>query len=83
MALLQLGRPSHFLGAASPASSRAFARCSAFLCSGHPVRSLHRRDPMLEPLLSQAAALMAQAPELLAQAPVIEPVDVIAAKLPG
>jgi quinol monooxygenase YgiN len=30
-----------------------------------------------------AAALMAQAPELLAQAPVIEPVDVIAAKLPG
>jgi quinol monooxygenase YgiN len=30
-----------------------------------------------------AAALMAQAPELLARAPVIEPVDVIAAKLPG
>jgi hypothetical protein len=30
-----------------------------------------------------AAALMAQAPELLAQAPVIEPVDVLAAKLPG
>jgi hypothetical protein len=30
-----------------------------------------------------AAALMAQAPELLAQPPVIEPVDVIAAKLPG
>ena len=30
-----------------------------------------------------AAALMAQAPELLAQPPVIEPVDVLAAKLPG
>jgi len=30
-----------------------------------------------------AAALMAQAPELLAQPPVIEPADVIAAKLPG
>jgi quinol monooxygenase YgiN len=30
-----------------------------------------------------AAALMAQAPELLAQPPAIEPVDVIAAKLPG
>jgi hypothetical protein len=26
---------------------------------------------------------MAQAPDLLAQAPVIDPVDVIAAKLPG
>jgi hypothetical protein len=26
---------------------------------------------------------MAQAPELLAQPPVIEPVDVLAAKLPG
>jgi quinol monooxygenase YgiN len=30
-----------------------------------------------------AAALMAQAPELLAQPPGIEPVDVLAAKLPG
>jgi quinol monooxygenase YgiN len=30
-----------------------------------------------------AAALMAQAPELLAQAPVIEPIDVLAAKLPA
>jgi quinol monooxygenase YgiN len=30
-----------------------------------------------------AAALMARAPELLAQPPVIEPVDVLAAKLPG
>jgi quinol monooxygenase YgiN len=30
-----------------------------------------------------AAALMAQAPELLERPPVIEPVDVIAAKLPG
>jgi quinol monooxygenase YgiN len=30
-----------------------------------------------------AAAMMAQAPELLAQPPVIEPVDVLAAKLPG
>ena len=30
-----------------------------------------------------AAALMAQAPELLAEPPVIEPVDVLAAKLPG
>jgi quinol monooxygenase YgiN len=30
-----------------------------------------------------AAALMAQAPELLEQPPVIEPVDVVAAKLPG
>ena len=30
-----------------------------------------------------AAALMAQAPELLAQPPVIEPVDVLAAKVPG
>jgi quinol monooxygenase YgiN len=30
-----------------------------------------------------AEALMAQAPELLAQPPAIEPVDVIAAKLPG
>jgi hypothetical protein len=30
-----------------------------------------------------AAALMTQAPELLAQPPVIEPVDVLAAKLPG
>jgi quinol monooxygenase YgiN len=30
-----------------------------------------------------AAVLMAQAPALLAQPPVIEPVDVIAAKLPG
>jgi hypothetical protein len=30
-----------------------------------------------------AAALMAHAPELLAQPPVIEPVDVLAAKLPG
>ena len=30
-----------------------------------------------------AAALMAQAPELLAQPPVIEPVDVLVAKLPG
>jgi len=30
-----------------------------------------------------AAALMAQAPELFAQSPVIEPVDVLAAKLPG
>ena len=30
-----------------------------------------------------AAALMAQAPELLAQPPVIEPVDVLAARLPG
>ena len=30
-----------------------------------------------------AAALMAQAPELLEQPPVIEPVDVLAAKLPG
>jgi quinol monooxygenase YgiN len=30
-----------------------------------------------------ADALMAQAPELLEQPPVIEPVDVIAAKLPG
>jgi quinol monooxygenase YgiN len=30
-----------------------------------------------------AAALMAQAPELLAQPPAIEPVDVLAAKLPG
>jgi quinol monooxygenase YgiN len=29
-----------------------------------------------------AAALMAQAPDLLAQAPAIEPVDVLAAKLP-
>jgi hypothetical protein len=29
------------------------------------------------------AALMAQASELLAQPPAIEPVDVIAAKLPG
>ena len=29
-----------------------------------------------------AEALMAQAPELLAQPPVIEPVDVLAAKLP-
>jgi quinol monooxygenase YgiN len=29
-----------------------------------------------------AAALMARAPELLAQPPVIEPVDVLAAKLP-
>jgi hypothetical protein len=28
-------------------------------------------------------AWMAQAPELLAQPPVIEPVDVLAAKLPG
>jgi quinol monooxygenase YgiN len=30
-----------------------------------------------------AAALMAQAPELLERPPVIEPVDVLAAKLPG
>jgi quinol monooxygenase YgiN len=30
-----------------------------------------------------AEALMAQAPELLEQPPAIEPVDVIAAKLPG
>jgi quinol monooxygenase YgiN len=30
-----------------------------------------------------AAALMAQAPELLEQPPVIEPVDVLAAKLPS
>jgi quinol monooxygenase YgiN len=30
-----------------------------------------------------AAALMAQAPDLLAQPPAIEPVDVLAAKLPG
>ena len=30
-----------------------------------------------------AAALMAQAPELLDQPPSIEPVDIIAAKLPG
>jgi quinol monooxygenase YgiN len=30
-----------------------------------------------------AAALMTQAPELLAQPPVIEPVDVLASKLPG
>ena len=30
-----------------------------------------------------AAALMARAPELLAQPPVIEPVDVLAAMLPG
>jgi hypothetical protein len=30
-----------------------------------------------------AAALMARAPELFAQPPVIEPVDVLAAKLPG
>jgi quinol monooxygenase YgiN len=30
-----------------------------------------------------AEALMAQAPELLEQPPVIEPVDVLAAKLPG
>jgi quinol monooxygenase YgiN len=30
-----------------------------------------------------AEALMAQAPELLAQPPTIEPVDVLAAKLPG
>jgi quinol monooxygenase YgiN len=30
-----------------------------------------------------AAALMTQAPELLAQPPVIEPVDVLAAKLPA
>jgi quinol monooxygenase YgiN len=30
-----------------------------------------------------AAALMTQAPELLTQPPVIEPVDVLAAKLPG
>jgi hypothetical protein len=30
-----------------------------------------------------AAALMAQASELFAQPPVIEPVDVLAAKLPG
>jgi hypothetical protein len=30
-----------------------------------------------------ADALMAQAPELLEQPPVIQPVDVIAAKLPG
>jgi quinol monooxygenase YgiN len=30
-----------------------------------------------------AEALMAQAPELLEQPPMIEPVDVIAAKLPG
>jgi quinol monooxygenase YgiN len=30
-----------------------------------------------------AAALMAQASELLARPPVIEPVDVLAAKLPG
>jgi len=30
-----------------------------------------------------AAALMTQAPGLLAQPPVIEPVDVLAAKLPG
>jgi hypothetical protein len=29
-----------------------------------------------------AAALMAQTPELFAQPPVIEPVDVLAAKLP-
>jgi quinol monooxygenase YgiN len=30
-----------------------------------------------------AAALMAQAPDLLERPPVIEPVDVLAAKLPG
>jgi quinol monooxygenase YgiN len=30
-----------------------------------------------------AAALMTQVPELLTQPPVIEPVDVLAAKLPG
>jgi hypothetical protein len=30
-----------------------------------------------------AAALMAQAPELLEQPPVIEPVDILAAKLPS
>jgi hypothetical protein len=30
-----------------------------------------------------AAGLMAQAPELLGQPPVIEPVDVLAARLPG
>jgi hypothetical protein len=30
-----------------------------------------------------AAALMAQAPELLERPPVIEPVEVIATKLPG
>jgi quinol monooxygenase YgiN len=30
-----------------------------------------------------SAALMTQAPELLTQPPVIEPVDVLAAKLPG
>jgi hypothetical protein len=30
-----------------------------------------------------AAALLAQAPELLARPPVIDPVDVLAAKLPG
>ena len=30
-----------------------------------------------------AAALMTQAPELLAQPPLIEPVDVLASKLPG
>jgi hypothetical protein len=34
-------------------------------------------------LLAQAPELLAQAPELLAQPPVIEPVDVLAAKLPG
>jgi hypothetical protein len=34
-------------------------------------------------LLAQAPELLAQAPELLARPPVIEPVDVLAAKLPG
>jgi hypothetical protein len=34
-------------------------------------------------LLAQAPELLAQAPELLARPPVIDPVDVLAAKLPG
>jgi hypothetical protein len=34
-------------------------------------------------LMAQAPELLAQAPELLARPPVIEPVDVLAAKLPG
>ena len=43
---------------------------------GEPGRKAHLAGPI-------AAALMAKASELLASAPKIEPVDVLAAKIPG
>jgi hypothetical protein len=42
-----------------------------------------RRRPPSPPWGQVAAALMAQAPDLLGQPPAIEPVDILAAKLPS